>query len=438
MVYQILIAYGVFVGISLLLYIPKLLQLFSAFKKPPYLVAKEKRKISIVVPARNESKIIGDLFDSILKQDYEREFFDVNVIVKDADDPTVELARAIGANVFVVEKQKCKGEALDGYFKALSKEEFQSYEAFVIVDADAVLEPNYVSELNNALEHDYQIYLSRKRIKNFLGRKENRSLYSNCSALTYPMLDDLGNTYRTEKGIPLNMCGQGMMIRRSVIEEIDGWPYRSLTEDYELRMDCILKGFTSMYYPYAIIYTEEVIKHRDSYNRRLRWVTGYSQCDRMYKKRVKEQVSARGRMNAGEFEYLFSLYPIILFIVTTVMAMAIGAGLSIYYAANRAGNFMESIQWLIIFPALVMYSLLFLYNLLAMLAYWDVFGNISVGERATTLFFAPIFTLEYFPIFIQSRVYARTNLQWEQTERVVYDEKKTDGTSPTKDGRTEH
>ncbi len=425
MVLYVITFYAVCTGISLFLYIPKLVQLCHAFKKPPYRIAKSKRKIALVVPARNESAIIGDLFDSVLKQDYDGAFFDVNVIVKDGKDNTVPLAQAIGANVFVVEEQDCKGAALDGYFRALTKEQFSSYDAFVIVDADAILDGSFVSELNNALEHDYQIFLSRKLIKNFLGSKKERTLFSNCSALTYPILDDLGNAYRTDKGIPLNMCGQGMMVRREVIEKIGGWPYRTLTEDYELRLDCILNDFTSMYYPYAVVYTEEVLKHKDSYARRLRWVTGYSQCDRMYKKRVKERVKKRGKMNAGEYEYFFSLYPVLLFLFATLAAVGWGIGLSVYYAASGSFEWIKSLPWLVLFPLAVTYTLLFLYNLLAMLAYWDAFGAITKRERLATLLFAPIYTLEYFPIFIQSRLCARSRPAWKQTARVEYSKKKS-------------
>ena len=197
-----------------------------------------------------------------------------------------------------------------------------------------------------------------------------------------------------------------MMIRKEVIRAIDGWPYRTLTEDYELRMDCILKGFTSMYYPYAIIYTEEVLRHKDSYNRRLRWVTGFSQCDKMYKKKIKKQIRKRGSINAGEFEYLFSLYPLIFFIVTTILTMCGGAGLSIYYAYHDSPLWVNSLIFLVGMPIAIMYGLLFLYCLLAMISYWDVFGKLTAWERIATLFLAPLITLEYFPIFIQSRVYA--------------------------------
>ncbi len=420
MIRSVLIAYGVIAALSVILYIPKLLQFFYAFKRPAYKKATHKRKISLVIPARGESKVIGDLFDSILKQDYDRTYFDVNVIVKESDDPTIELAKAIGAKVYIVKDQTCKGAALDGYFKALSEDEFNAYESFVIIDADAVLAPDYVSELNNALEHNYQIYLTRKFIKNYLGDKKSRSLISNCSALNYPMLDDLGNNYRTKHGIPLMMCGQGMMLRREVIQELGGWPYRTLTEDYELKMDCILKGFTSMYYPYAIIYTEEVVKHRDCYSRRLRWVTGFSQCDRMYKKKIREQAKHRGFYTAGEYEYFFSLYPLFIFIIGTILTACIGGGLAIWYAVHDSSLWINSLIALTAMPLALMYGLEFLYCVLAMLAYRDVFKPLSFGEKLGTLLFAPIFMLEYFPIFIQSRVFARTSLAWEQTARVEY------------------
>ena len=138
----VMITLFMYIGLSvlaILLYIPKLMQFRYAFQKPPYKKAKEKRRISVIIPARGESEVIGDLFASIKKQDYDREFFDVNVIVKDPDDPTIELAKELGAEVFIVPEQICKGDALDGYFKAI-KEKIATYDAFVIVDADAVLD----------------------------------------------------------------------------------------------------------------------------------------------------------------------------------------------------------------------------------------------------------------------------------------------------------
>ncbi len=418
-----LIVYGVLSLLAVIAYLPKLVQFRYAFKKPPYRRASGKRKISVIIPARNESEIIGDLFASIQRQTYDSAFFDVNVIVKSPDDPTVELAKALGANVFVVEKQSCKGDALDGYFRAIGKEKTAEYAAFVIVDADAVLTSDYLYELNNALESEFDIFITRKFVKNYLGGKKKRTVFTNCSALTWPIIDDLGNKYRMQNNIPLNLCGQGMMLRSSVILAIGGWPYRTLTEDYELKCDSLLKGFKSMFYPYAVLYTEEAVGHRENVKRRLRWLTGYSQCDKKYKQQIKEQVKERGEVTAGEFEYLYGLYPLIAFAIVSILTMFTGTGMAIWYGLHGNELWLPAVCYLIALPFGVMYVLLLGYSVLALLACPEMFAPLSIGERLGMVLFNPFYLLEYFPIYLKSRVQIRKNAQtWEETERVHYDQ----------------
>ena len=153
----ILIVYGAAALFAALLYIPKLVQFLHCFFPPARRFAREKRRIALLIPARDESRVIGDLFDSILRQTYDRENFEVNVIVKRADDPTVEMAKKLGFSVFVVPEQTCKGAALDGFFQRIGKEHWQDCAAYCIVDADAVLAPDYVEQLNNALDMDAHI-----------------------------------------------------------------------------------------------------------------------------------------------------------------------------------------------------------------------------------------------------------------------------------------
>ena len=417
-----LIVYGALAFFSLIVYIPKIKQFFYMKTRIEHRIAKERRRLSLIIPARNESGVIGDLLGSVLKQTYPKEFYDITVIVNSADDPTVEIAERYGANSLIVTEQKCKGDALDGYFKSLKGEELESYAAFVIVDADALLTPNYLEELNNALEYDYQIFLSRKFIKNFLGGRKQRSMQSKCSALSYAQIDDLANIYRTRKAIPMNMCGQGMMLRSDVVKLIGGWPYRTLTEDYELRMDCFLKGFTSMYYPYAILYTEEPVNRKDNYERRVRWLTGFSQCDRKYKKEIRKKAKAYGATTEGEREYFYSLIPLISFIVTTIAAILLGLALAIYYAVSKSPLWINSLLLLTLMPSGIIYLLLLIYSAMCMVAMSDAFKNIPAGEKIGTVLFAPLYLLEYFPIFIASRIKARTEQEWLPIERVSYDD----------------
>lgn len=407
--------------ISIIIYIPKIRQFFYMNNRIERKFAKEKRRLSLVIPARNESGVIDDLFKSIRCQTYPKEFYDITVIVKDGDDPTVKMAEGYGIDVLVVSEQKCKGDALDGYFKSLNADELEGYDAFVIVDADALLTPDYLEELNNALEYNCQIFLSRKLIKNFLGGRKQRSIYTKCSALTYAQIDDLANIYRTQKAIPVNMCGQGMMLRSDAVKLLGGWPYRTLTEDYELRMDCFLKGFTSMYYPYAVLYTEEPLYRRDDYARRVRWLTGFSQCDRKYKKQIRKKAKAYGATTEGEREYFYSLVPLIIFIVNTLVAMLAGVVLAVFYALSNGGLWIESLLYLTVLPFGVIYTLLLIYSIMCILAMRDAFRGIALTEKVSTVLFAPFYLLEYFPIFIKSRIKARSEQAWQPVRRVSYE-----------------
>lgn len=423
MIRGFLIAYIVIASVAALLYLPKLVTFRYAFKKPPRRKVTAQRKISVVVAARNESKTISPLLDSVLKQNYDKDYFTLNVIVKDEQDPTIELVKAIGGNVFVVPDQTCKGDALDGYFKAIG-EGIKEFDAFVIVDADAVLSYDYVTRLNEALEYDNDIFITRKFNRNLYGGRNTRTVFSNCAALLWPILDDLGNSWRTQRNVPLNLCGQGMMIRRGVIEKIGGWPYRTLTEDYELRLDSFVKGFTSMYYPYAVIHTEEATSRNEDYYRRLRWLTGYAQCDKKYRAQIKAQAKKRGRPTMGELDYLYGYFPIVLFAIITVFTMCAGALLTAMYAVHLNPLWKHALSYLVALPFGVMYVLLELYSLLAYLSCERMFDPLTKREKLGMMLFNPIYLLEFCPIYVRAIFYARRGKApaWRQTDRVDYDE----------------
>lgn len=425
MIRGFLIAYIVIASIAALLYLPKLITFRFAFKKPQRRSVTGKRKISVVVAARNESKTIPPLLDSIVKQNYDKQFFSLNVIVKDEHDPTIELVRQIGGNVFVVPDQTCKGDALDGYFRQIG-EGVKEFDAYVIVDADAVLSYDYVTRLNEALEYDCDIFITRKFNRNLYGGRETRTLFSNCAALLWPILDDLGNSWRTQYNVPLNLCGQGMMVRRGVVEQIGGWPYRTLTEDYELRLDGMLKGFKSMYYPYAVIHTEEATSREEDYFRRLRWLTGYAQCDKKYRSRIKAQAKERGKMNLGELDYLYGYFPIVLFAVITVFTMCVGALLCAIYAVRLNPLWKTALIYLTAMPFGILYVLLELYALLAYLSCERMFDPLLKREKLAMMLFYPIYLLEFCPIYVKAVFYAHKGEApaWRQTDRVDYSDKK--------------
>ncbi|HEY8389951.1 MAG TPA: hypothetical protein VIL26_03265, partial [Clostridia bacterium] len=84
-------------AILLIFYIPRLKGWFASFKKQKRLFNEKKNNIAVIIPARNESKVIGDLLDCLNRQTYPKEHFGVHVIVKESNDPTIEIAKKSNA-----------------------------------------------------------------------------------------------------------------------------------------------------------------------------------------------------------------------------------------------------------------------------------------------------------------------------------------------------
>ena len=59
--------------------------------------AKNLHKYAICIPARNEEAVIGNLIDSILYQDYPKEWLTIFVVADNCTDNTARIAREKGA-----------------------------------------------------------------------------------------------------------------------------------------------------------------------------------------------------------------------------------------------------------------------------------------------------------------------------------------------------
>ena len=73
----------------------------------------KKNFFAVIIAARNEENVIGKLIDSLKKQSYPSEYFDIYVIVNNCTDNTAIEAKKAGAKVIsCTEKVSTKGEVL--------------------------------------------------------------------------------------------------------------------------------------------------------------------------------------------------------------------------------------------------------------------------------------------------------------------------------------
>jgi cellulose synthase/poly-beta-1,6-N-acetylglucosamine synthase-like glycosyltransferase len=107
-------------------------------------------KIAAIIPARNESTVIAGLIDSLQKQNYPKELFDIFVAPNNCTDATEEVARDAGAKIIrIFGRIKTKGDVLRQSFDYLMR--YHHYDAYVVFDADNLVHPEFISRMNDAL-----------------------------------------------------------------------------------------------------------------------------------------------------------------------------------------------------------------------------------------------------------------------------------------------
>ena len=123
--------------------------------KKKYPEAKKNHNYGVIIAARNEENVLGDLIDSIRNQNYPDELIHIFVVADNCSDNTAKVAREKGAIVFerFDEIKKGKSYALDFAFKNIFKDYQElDLEAFLIFDADNLLDKNLFKEINKGYD----------------------------------------------------------------------------------------------------------------------------------------------------------------------------------------------------------------------------------------------------------------------------------------------
>ena len=235
--------------------------------------AKEKHKYAIVIAARNEEEVIGNLLDSIKKQDYPQELVTTFVVADNCTDNTAKIARDKGAICYerFNDKDKTKGYALEYLFEQIEHDYGRkSFEGYFVFDADNLLEKNYISKMNDAFDSGLKIITSYRNTKNF---------DENWIASTYALhwLRSIRTNHRARSVLHLatNIQGTGFLMANVIVS--DGWHYTSLTEDRALTADAVAQGYEISYQDEAVFFDEQPINLKVALRQRLRWSKGHLQ-----------------------------------------------------------------------------------------------------------------------------------------------------------------
>lgn len=247
---------------------------FKAARKKDHVLkeAKVNYKYIVLIPARNECKVIKHILECLKEQTYPRELFEVFVITERENDKSNELALSYGFKYIVrkdLENKRTKGCALKEGYDYLIANNFD-FDSLIIFDADNRIDKNYIYEINKLKNEGHQIGIGKR-----LSTNVNTNFVSASSSLLFAFQSEFTNKARTSLFNKFAISGTGYYIDKKVIEEANGWNFLGLTEDVELTRYAYKTGIDMGYNPNAIFYDEQPIDLITMHKQHVRWIWGY-------------------------------------------------------------------------------------------------------------------------------------------------------------------
>ena len=373
--------------------------------------AKKLCRYGVLIAARDESAVIGQLIDSIRGQDYPRDLVDVYVVADNCTDGTARIAREHGAQVFerFNKLQVGKGYALAFLLERIREERPEGYDGYFVFDADNLLDPHYITEMNKAFSSGEQVVTSYRNSKNF-----GSSWISSANATWYLREARFLNNARNICKTSCAVSGSGYLISASVIEGMHGWQFHTLTEDIQFTTFCAIHGIRIGYAP-AEFFDEQPVTFKASWKQRMRWTKGFYQVFFTYGKHLVKSTFRYHRFAA--YDMFMTIAPGMLLSLISMLANAtflIVGGLSHGFLATEVE--MQACAASLIMTFAMMYQTFFTMALLTTIFEYKHIHCAQKWRLVTNLFTFPIFMFSYIPITVAALF---LKVDWVPTQHAV-------------------
>ena len=291
-------------------------------KDKTYIINKN-HKFMAIIPAHNEEKVVGNLIESLKKQTYDKNLYDIYVIADNCTDETAKVAKQSGAIVYerFDEAHKTKGYALQWFLKKKIKEN-ADYDAFFVFDADNIVDKNFITNMNKKLCQGEEVVQGYRDIKN-----PTDNWITAGYALFYWTMHRFYHLARYNIGLSPLLNGTGFMVKFDVVKP-NGWETETLTEDIEFSLKQIIKGKKLGWATDAIVYDEQPTSFKQSWSQRSRWTVGHMQCLKIYTGQLAKAVKEhKTLMNFDGLLYIAGTAPMLvitfgLMILNCIMYLA--------------------------------------------------------------------------------------------------------------------
>lgn len=229
--------------------------------------------VSLVMPARNEAAVIASSVPAIRGMTYAAPnggpAFELIVIDDGSEDTTGDMARGTdGEAELRVIRREPGGARTKGAVLAFAMP-YARGDVVGVIDADTLVDRDFLERAMRAWARDIDAAALQ------VGRRpRNTSSWLTRAQAEEQLMDMASQCGRWATDGTAELRGNGMFVRRRVLEEVGGWSERALTEDLELSTRLSSVGHRVTLAPEVGVHEEAVERLDALWRQRMRWAEG--------------------------------------------------------------------------------------------------------------------------------------------------------------------
>jgi cellulose synthase/poly-beta-1,6-N-acetylglucosamine synthase-like glycosyltransferase len=262
--------------------------LAALFFKPPGAAASAlKRRFAVLIPSYREDNVIIEVALEALRQNYPAEHFRIVVIADSMQPSTLRELRALPITVIEVSFEKStKVRSLNRAFAELQ----DPFDLAVILDADNVMERDFLEKMNNLAGLGYRAIQCERTSKN------DTNSMSVLDGLSERINNFIYRQGHVAMGLSCSLIGSGMVFEFSTVKDILSRLDSIGGFDRELELELIRRRIPIQYGKGILVFDEKVENTEVFEKQRTRWLSSQFVYLRKY---FKEGVTAffRGDLN---------------------------------------------------------------------------------------------------------------------------------------------
>lgn len=254
--------FGYFAISSLYIFVFSVAGKFYKRRKSP--VSIKQNRIALFIPAYKEDAVIVEVAKMALQQQYPAKNFDVIVIADSLKKNTIAKLEKLPIKVIEVSFEKStKSKALNTAMASLKDD----YDYTIILDADNIMEPEFISKMNEAFESGFHIVQGHRKAKNL------NTSFAILDAASEEINNHIFRKGHRVLGISSGLIGSGMGFEYNLFKSMMKSVNAVGGFDKELEFKFAAKKIKIEYLEHAIVLDEKIQKASDFSNQRKRWLS---------------------------------------------------------------------------------------------------------------------------------------------------------------------